>query len=326
MTAQIIDGKPMAEAIEREVAAQAAELAAAGRRPRLVAVQVGDDPASRIYTGMQRRRCEKVGIDYELLVLPPETSQGELRAGIAALNADPAVTAVILQMPLPPHIESRAVQMCLSPDKDAESMHPANLGRLVFGEYAVAPCTPGAAVALLKQACPDLAGKEVVVVGHSEIVGKPIAAMLLASRDAAPTVTVCHVATRDLAFHTRRAEVLIVATGAAQARWQAYCRARAAGGNPPRPNLNPLISADMLREGAVVIDVAINRIPAALDDRGDPVIGEDGKPLMLTVGDVDFDAAMEKVAAITPVPGGVGVVTVAMLLKNTLACAKLHGK
>ena len=152
--------------------------------------------------------------------------------------------------------------------------------------------------------------------------GKPIAAILLQSPDAAPTVTVCHVATRDLPAHTRRAEVLIVATGVAQARWLGYDRRKKAGESPALPDLSPLIKADMLREGAIVIDVAINRIPKGFDEAGEPLKNEKGRNAMITVGDVDFEAAKEKVAAITPVPGGVGPVTVAMLLSNTIACAK----
>ncbi|MCK4601892.1 MAG: hypothetical protein KAU28_05470, partial [Phycisphaerae bacterium] len=159
-------------------------------------------------------------------------------------------------------------------------------------------------------------------VGHSEIVGKPIAMILLESLDASPTVTVCHVATKDLAAHTRRAEVLIVAAGVSQARWLGYNRRRKAGEKVALPDLSPLVTADMLTEGAIVIDVAINRIPKGFDENGEPLKNEKGKNAMKTVGDVDFEAAMEKVAAITPVPGGVGPVTVAVLLSNTIACAK----
>jgi methylenetetrahydrofolate dehydrogenase (NADP+) / methenyltetrahydrofolate cyclohydrolase len=182
-----------------------------------------------------------------------------------------------------------------------------------------------AAVELLKSACQDLAGKETVVVGHSEIVGKPIAAILLQSLNASPTVTVCHVATKDLAFHTKRADVVLVATGVAQARWMGFQRRKKAGETPPLPNLAPLIKADMLKDGAIVIDVAINRIPAEVTPAGECAKDAAGKAKMKTVGDVDFEAAKEKVAAITPVPGGVGPVTVAMLLKNTVAAAKAMG-
>ena len=322
MTAKIIDGEALAEDIKRQVAADAAELTKAGRTPHLVAVQVGENPASKIYTNMQAKACESVGIRYELLNLPAEMSQGDLLAKIDSLNADAKVSGLILQMPLPQQIDARAVQVKIAPAKDVEGMHPENMGKLFYGGGIVVPCTPMAAVELLKRACPDLAGKETVVVGHSEIVGKPIAMILLQSLNASPTVTVCHVATKDLAAHTRRAEVLIVATGVSQARWMGYQRRKKAGEKPKLPDLSPLIKADMLRDGAIVIDVAINRIPKGLDANGDAIKDEKGKTAMMTVGDVDFEGAKEKVSAITPVPGGVGPVTVAMLLKNTVACAK----
>jgi len=322
VAAKIIDGEAVAEQIKQQVKAEAASLAAAGRTPHLVAVQVGENPASKIYTNMQAKACESVGIEYELLNLPEDTTADALAAKIAELNADAKVTGLILQMPLPAGLDARAAQVAIAPAKDVEGMHPENMGRLFYGGGVVAPCTAIAAVELLKQTCPDLAGKETVVVGHSEIVGKPIAAILLQSLDASPTVTVCHVATRDLAAHTRRAEVLIVATGVSQARWLGYSRRKKAGEKPPLPDLSPLITADMLAEGAIVIDVAMNRIHKGFDDNGEPLKNEKGRTATKTFGDVDFDAAKEKVAAITPVPGGVGPVTVAMLLKNTVACAK----
>jgi len=322
MAAAIIDGEAMAEEIRKQAAEKAAELRAAGRPVRLVAVQVGENPASKIYTNMQAKSCQSAGIDYDLLNLPDSTGQAELLAKIAELNADATVSGLILQMPLPRQIDARAVQVAIDPDKDVEGMHPANMGRLFYGGGRVAPCTPMAAVELLKRQCGELAGKEAVVVGHSEIVGKPIAMILLQSLNAAPTVTVCHVATRDLAAHTRRAEVLIVATGVSQARWLGYQRRRKAGEDVRPPDLSPLVKGDMVRDGAVVIDVAINRIPKALDADGQPVKNDKGKPAMVTVGDVDFEAACQRASAITPVPGGVGPVTVAMLLRNTVACAE----
>ena len=246
----------------------------------------------------------------------------DLLAKIAELNGDDKVTGLILQMPLPTQIDARRVQVAISPSKDVEGMHPENMGRLFYGGGTVAPCTPMAAVELLRQTCDDIAGKETVIVGHSEIVGKPIAAILLQSLDASPTVTLCHVATRDLAAHTRRAEVLFVATGVSQARYLGYRRRKKAGEDVQLPDLSPLIKADMLAEGAIVIDVAINRIPKGFDADGEPLKNDKGKIAMRTVGDVDFEAAVEKVGAITPVPGGVGPVTVAMLLSNTIECAK----
>jgi methylenetetrahydrofolate dehydrogenase (NADP+)/methenyltetrahydrofolate cyclohydrolase len=322
VSAKIIDGEAVAEEIKKRAGADAAKLTKAGRKPRLVAVQVGENPASKIYTNMQAKACESVGIDYELLNLPEDISQDELLGKMGELGADAGTSGIILQMPVPAGISARAVQAAIDPAKDVEGVHPANLGRLLLAEETVRPCTAAAAVELLVRTCPDLAGKETVIVGHSEIVGKPVAAILLQSLDAAPTVTVCHIATKDLAAHTRRAEVLIVAAGVSQARWLGYGRRKKAGESPKLPDLSPLISGDMLADGAVVIDVAINRIPKGFDDQGDPLKNEKGKTAMQTVGDVDFEAACKKVAAITPVPGGVGPVTVAMLLANTVACAK----
>jgi len=326
MAAKILDGRQLAEQVKREVAEKAAGFAAAGNRPKLVAVQVGRHPASELYTRMQQRSCDQVGINYELVTLPADLSKQNLVEKIQQLNEDDSVTALILQMPLPEHIDAREIQTVVSPSKDAESVHPANMGKLFFDDYVIAPCTAMAALSLLCAATDDLAGREIVVVGHSEIFGKPLAAMLLASRSASPTVTVCHVATKDLKSHTRRAEVLIVAAGVAQRRWLEYQQARKAGQGPPLPDLSPLVTAEYLRDGAIVIDVAINRIPKALDNAGEPVVGSDGRAEMVTVGDVDFDAAVEKVSAITPVPGGVGPATVAMLLKNVITCAELAGK
>ncbi|MCK4627212.1 MAG: bifunctional 5,10-methylenetetrahydrofolate dehydrogenase/5,10-methenyltetrahydrofolate cyclohydrolase [Phycisphaerae bacterium] len=325
MSAKIIDGNVVAEEIKSRVTADATELTAAGRKPHLTAVQVGENPASKIYTNMQAKACESVGIEYELLNLPAEISQDDLLEKIAELNASTETTGIILQMPLPAQIDARRVQVAISPAKDVEGMHPENMGRLFYGGGTVSPCTPMAAVKLLKRTQPDLAGAETVIVGHSEIVGKPIAMILLQSPDASPTVTVCHVATKDLAAHTRRADVLIVAAGVSQARWSAYRRRKKAGEDAKTPDLSALISAEMIKPGAVVIDVAINRIPKGFDDNGDPVKNDKGKNAMQTVGDVDFEAASQIASAITPVPGGVGPVTVAMLLSNTVACAKAIG-
>ncbi|MBI5723658.1 MAG: bifunctional 5,10-methylenetetrahydrofolate dehydrogenase/5,10-methenyltetrahydrofolate cyclohydrolase [Planctomycetes bacterium] len=331
MPAKVIDGEAVASKICKEVAERAQELAAKGHKPQLTAVQVGENPASKIYTNMQAKSCQEVGIGYQLLNLPAGISQDDLLGEIARLNTDPTVSGIILQMPLPQQIDARQVQVVLAPHKDVEGMGPVNMGRLFYGGSCLAPCTPLAAVELLRLAAVEqfggdaqsaLAGRETVVVGHSEIVGKPIAMILLQSLNAAPTITVCHVATKDLASHTRRAEVLIVATGVSQARWLGYQRRKKAGENPQTPDLTPLIKGDMVREGAIVIDVAINRIPKALDAKGDATLNEKGKADMMTVGDVDCQAASQRAAAITPVPGGVGPVTVAMLLRNTIQCAK----
>ena len=325
MSATIIDGEAVAAKIKEQVTADVGELDKAGRKVHLVAVQVGENPASKMYTNMQARSCQSVGIEYELLNLPADISQDDLLSRVGQLNEDASVSGLILQMPVPQQIDARRVQVAIAPAKDVEGMHPENMGRLFYGGGQVTPCTATAAVELLKSTCDDIAGKETVVVGHSEIVGKPIAMMLLESLNASATVTVCHVATKDLAAHTRRAEVLFVATGVAQARWMGYNRRKKAGEDVSLPDLSPLIKADMLAEGAIVIDVAINRIPKGFDEAGEPLKNDKGRNAMMTAGDVDFEAAKEKVGAITPVPGGVGPVTVAMLLKNTVACAKAVG-
>ncbi len=322
MAAKIIDGQAIAKTITDQVTADAKELTDAGQPPHLVAVQVGENPASKIYTNMQRKNCQAGGVEYELLKLDEGTSPDDLLARIDELNKDSKVTGLILQMPLPPQIDARQVQVAISPAKDVEGMHPENMGRLFYGGGVVSPCTAAAAVELLRQTESDLAGKEAVVVGHSEIVGKPIAMMLLQSLTESPTVTVCHIATKDLASHTRRADILFVAAGVSQAKWRGYNRRRKAGQDVSPPDLTPLVTGDMLAEGAIVIDVAINRIPRGFDSSGEPLKNDKGKNAMQTVGDVDFEAAREKVAAITPVPGGVGPMTVAILLKNTIACAK----
>lgn len=319
MAAKIIDGEAIAAEIRAKVTADVEKLTQAGRTPRLVAILVGGNPGAKMYAGMQAKACESVGIQYELITLPEDTTADQLESRIAELNSDANTTGLILQMPLPAGLDARQMQQAISPDKDIEAIHPARLGRLFYGGFSLAPCTPMAVIEILSRECPDIKGKETVVVGHSEIVGKPIATMLLESPDKSPTVTVCHVATKDLASHTRRAEVLIVAAGVAQARWLGYRRAKSTDGPP---NLSALISGDMVREGAIVVDVAINRIPKGFDESGQPLKNEKGKIAMQTVGDVDFEAAKERASAITPVPGGVGPVTVAMLLRNVVNCAK----
>lgn len=321
MTARIIDGTALAADINAQTASRAHALSKRGKHVKLVAVQVGENPAGRIYANMQARKCASVAIRYELLILGQSSTEDDLRATIARLNEDSSVNAIILQLPLPAHINARAVQVEIDPRKDVEGVNPTNMGRLFFGPSPVAPCTPLAAVELLKRTRSDVSGLEAVIVGHSEIVGKPIAMMLLQSPDSSPTVTVCHVATRDLTFHTSRADVLIVAAGVSQARYLAWQRKREAGLKSPAPQLGPLIDASMIKPGAIVIDVAINRIPRGFDESGEPLLNSQGNMDMITVGDVDFQQAREVASAITPVPGGVGPVTTAMLLKNAVECA-----
>ena len=286
MPATLIEGEPVAAAIKEQVAA---DIQALGRVPKLLGVLASDNPGAKYYARSQEKACAEVGIDYELHELPADSSQEDIEAHVAGINADEGITGAILLMPVPDGVDARRVQQTIHPDKDVEGVHPANIDRLFYGDFSLAPCTPHAVIALLQSAGVELKGKETVVVGHSEIVGKPTLVMLLQSIMESPTVACCHIATRDLAAHTRRAEVLIVAAGKAG-----------------------LVKGEMVREGAVVIDVGINRVKVEVD----------GKKKTRIVGDVEFEAAAERASMITPVPGGVGLVTTAMLLKNTVESAR----
>ena len=298
MTASLLQGEKVASEIKEGLKKDIEDLKAKGTPPHLVAVQVGENAASRVYIKQQQKSCEEMGIKYELKELPGATTQDELLNFIDGLNGDDSVTGIILMMPLPQSIDARQVQVRISPGKDVEGMHPANMGRLVYGEMGLAPCTARAAFELLKSSGVELKGKEVVVVGHSEIVGKPLALMLLSSQMESPTPTICHIATKDLAFHTRRADILFVAAG--------------------KPGL---ITADMVKDGVMLIDIGINRVDV-LDENGNPLLNEKGRPKKKTVGDADFEGIKEKASFITPVPGGVGPMTTAMLLYNTVEAAK----
>ena len=289
MAAELIEGGSTAERIKAEVKSAVAGMPSP---PKLAGVLATDNPGARFYAKSQQSSCAEVGIEYELhdpSKTGPLDSAESLKAYVRKLNADPTLTGIILLMPVPEGIDPREVQLEIAPDRDVEGVHPANIGRLFYGDFSLAPCTPHAVVTLLQEANVDLKGKETVVVGHSEIVGKPTLVMLLRSLMESPTVTCCHIATRDLAFHTRRADVLIVAAGKAG-----------------------LVRGDMVKQGAVIIDVGINRVK---------VEGE-GKKKTRIVGDVEFEAASQVASAITPVPGGVGLVTTAMLLANTVECAR----
>ncbi|MGA1840463.1 MAG: bifunctional 5,10-methylenetetrahydrofolate dehydrogenase/5,10-methenyltetrahydrofolate cyclohydrolase [bacterium] len=300
MEPKIIDGEAKAADIKEELKKEIRAVKDANKIVCLAAVQVGENPSSRVYIKNQQRTCEELGIDYKLHELSDQTTQDELIDYIEKLNQDHSTTGIILQMPLPPTIDHRAVQWRIAPEKDVEGMHPSNLGRLFYGNAVVYPCTAQAAVTLLKSIEVPLKGLEAVIVGRSEIVGMPAAVMLLKSGKESPTVTICHTATRDMLFHTRRADVVIVAAG--------------------RPNM---ITADMVKEGVILIDVGINRVPL-LDENGQPVLNDKGKPRKKTVGDADFEGIKNKASYITPVPGGVGPMTVAMLLKNTVEAAKAN--
>ncbi len=284
MAAKIIDGAALAAETRQSITTQVAALALAGRPVYLAAILVGGTPAGELYAQRQKEACKAVGIRYELVHLPAESTREMVERRIAQLNADPAVTGIMLHLPLPGHLDATELQYRIDPVKDVEGVNPANIGYVVYGHTLIAPCTAMAVIELIRSTGATLRGAEAVIVGASEIAGKPIA-LLLAEQMA--TITLCHIATRDLPAHTRRADILVVAVG--------------------KPNL---IGAEHVRDGAIVIDVGINR-----------VTGADGTKK--TVGDVDFSAVSPKAAFITPVPGGVGPMTVAMLLKNTLRSAEL---
>ena len=299
MSASLLKGDQLASQITENVKNEVEQLKMKRVITRLAAVQIGESPGARIYIEQQRKTCNEVGIEYDLKQLPADTTQQRLLEFIQELNNDNTITGIILMMPLPQDIDARQVQKTISPSKDVEAMHPANLGKLVYGDTTLAPCTAQAAVELLVSTGISLKGKEVVIVGHSEIVGKPISLILLQSQTEAPTPTICHIATKDLSFHTKRADIIFVAAG--------------------KPGL---IKADMVKDNVVLIDIGINRVPVT-DENGVTVLNEKGKPKMKTVGDADFDAMKNKASIITPVPGGVGLVTTAMLLRNTVRLSKL---
>jgi methylenetetrahydrofolate dehydrogenase (NADP+)/methenyltetrahydrofolate cyclohydrolase len=296
MPATLIDGAALAEEIRAGLAPQIdAVQAAAGAPPRLAALLVGDNPGARIYSRSQAKACEAAGIAYDLVEMPADTDADALAARIGALADDASVHGILLQMPLPEGIDARRMAECIPPEKDVEGITAANLGRLLFYEPPdLIPCTAAAAFELIRFAGCELEGAECVVVGHSPIVGKPLVCLIT---NALGTCTCCHIGTRDLGAHTTGAEVLVVAAGKAG-----------------------LVTGEHVKPGATVIDVGINRVPV-LDSGGNPVLNEKGRKKMQTVGDVDFASASEVAGAITPVPGGVGPVTVAMLLRNTVRAA-----
>jgi methylenetetrahydrofolate dehydrogenase (NADP+)/methenyltetrahydrofolate cyclohydrolase len=282
-TARILDGKATAKAVREEVAARVAALTARGVRPGLRVVLVGEDPASQVYVRNKDRAATEAGIDVDTVRLPATTTQEELLGVVEGLNQDPAVHGILVQLPLPDGLDEVAVVQALDPRKDVDGLHSENVAALVQGRPGLVPCTPAGCIELLDRAGVELEGRHVVVVGRSQLVGKPVAQLALA-RNA--TVTICHSRTRDLDAHCGRADVLIAAVGRAK-----------------------LVEGGWVRPGAVVLDVGINR-------------GDDGK----LVGDVDFEAAASRASAITPVPGGVGPMTIAMLLSNTvLAAARQAG-
>jgi len=290
MTAQIISGKDIAKQIREELMQEIAKLKEKHNIvPGLATILVGDDPASQIYVGSKEKTCQALGIYSERYDLPDSTDEPALLALIDRLSKDPRINGILVQLPLPRHINENNVIMAIDPKKDVDGFHPVNVGKIMIGEPDYLPCTPHGIQELLIRSGTKTDGADIVVVGRSNIVGKPIANILLQKKEGAnATVTICHTGTRDMASHTRRADILIVALGKPKA-----------------------ITADMVKEGVVVIDVGVNRIGK----------NEEGKDILC--GDVDFEAIKEKAKAITPVPGGVGPMTIIMLMKNTVKSARL---
>jgi methylenetetrahydrofolate dehydrogenase (NADP+)/methenyltetrahydrofolate cyclohydrolase len=279
MTARIIDGKTIAQEVRTEWKLRADALKARGVTPGLAVIIVGEDPASRVYVANKVKACAELGLHSEHIVMPADTPEAALLAKIAELNRDAKIHGILVQLPVPKHIDSNKVLEAISPDKDVDGFHPENVGALVTGNMRFAPCTPYGSMKLLEKSGVTIEGKHAVVVGRSNIVGKPMALLLL---QANATVTICTSKTVDLAKFTRDADILVVATG--------------------KPKM---ITGDMIKPGAAVIDVGINRLP-------------DGK----LCGDVDFDSAKEVAGWITPVPGGVGPMTITMLVANTVQAAE----
>jgi len=279
--AKIIDGKACAAAVRAKIAEEVEGMKPAV--PGLAVILVGDDPASAVYVRNKKKACEEVGFYSEVIVMPAETAQEVLLEKIDELNKDTRINGILVQLPLPKHIDEKAVISAISPVKDVDAFHPYNVGQIMIGDYRFLPCTPAGVMELIKTTGVDITGKECVVVGRSNIVGKPQAMLLLHENG---TVTVCHSRTKDLASICRRADILVVAIGKAD-----------------------FITGDMIKPGAVVIDVGMNR-------------NSEGK----LTGDVDFKTASEVAGYITPVPGGVGPMTITMLLKNTLTAYKIQNK
>jgi methylenetetrahydrofolate dehydrogenase (NADP+)/methenyltetrahydrofolate cyclohydrolase len=283
MSAIELDGKALGKEILDDVAATVEKVKGQGWTPRLISIKIGDNPAVDLYIRNQRKKAEQVGIEFIEKAFPNETTLDEVRASIYTLNTDPRVTGIILQRPVPDHVPIKALQNAIHPLKDVEGMHPASIGNILYNEVELGPCTAMASVELLKKTGLQLEGLEVTIIGHSEIVGKPIAFLLMAE---GATVTVCHHMTRDMPSHSKRADAVFVAVG--------------------KPSL---VTGDILKPGAALIDIGINRVK-----------GPDGK--LITVGDSDYASCKEVAGWITPVPGGVGPVTVSILMRNTMVAAK----
>lgn len=285
MTASVIDGRAIAARMTDEIRAAAGDLAARGWQPRLVSISVGDVAAAELYVRNQQRQAEAAGLEFEARNYPAGISLEQLIGVLTGLNADPRVNGIIIQRPLPAHIPVKVLQKAVHPLKDVEGMHPATIGNIVYNDLTLGPCTAVAAVEILKTLPLTVQGLDVCVIGHSEIVGKPIAFLMMGL---GATVTVCHHMTRQVSVHSRRADAVFVAVG--------------------KPGL---VTGEMLKPGAALIDIGINRIA-----------GPDGKGR--TVGDADYDSCAAVAGWITPVPGGVGPVTVATLLKNAVLATRMQ--
>ncbi|MBT5927362.1 MAG: bifunctional 5,10-methylene-tetrahydrofolate dehydrogenase/5,10-methylene-tetrahydrofolate cyclohydrolase [Verrucomicrobia bacterium] len=286
----LIDGRGIAATIHEETSVRVRQLKDKGLTPGLIFIRVGEDPASRVYVGMKEKKSQEIGIHSKTLVLDESTTQDQLLGIIEKHNADPLIHGILVQAPLPKHIDETVIYSAVSPSKDVDGFHPVNVGKLMLNQFGgFLPCTPAGVHELLIRSNISMEGAEVVVLGRGNIVGKPMAAILIQkAQHANATVTVCHSRTRDIAEHCRRADIIVAAIGM------------------PR-----FVKADMVKDGAVVMDVGVNRIPDASTKSGTRL-----------VGDVDFEAIQPKAKAITPNPGGVGPMTIAMLLKNTVQAAE----
>jgi methylenetetrahydrofolate dehydrogenase (NADP+)/methenyltetrahydrofolate cyclohydrolase len=289
MPANILDGKQLAANMRADIAKQVAALKATrGITPGLGVILIGLDPASTSYVTAKEKACEEAGMHSEDVRVPAETTQAEALALVQKMNADPCIHGILVQLPLPKHIDEAAVINAIAPEKDVDGFTPINVGRMMIGETCFLPCTPNGIIQMLISAGIETSGKHAVVIGRSNIVGKPVAHLLMRkAKGGNATVTVCHTGTKDLASFTKQADILVVAAG--------------------RPNT---VTGDMVKPGAVIIDVGVNRIPDATKKNG-----------FRLVGDVDFDSAAQVASLITPVPGGVGPMTITMLLYNTLESA-----
>ncbi|MBI5558883.1 MAG: bifunctional methylenetetrahydrofolate dehydrogenase/methenyltetrahydrofolate cyclohydrolase FolD [Deltaproteobacteria bacterium] len=289
MTAKIISGTETAKAIREELKKEIAELKEKHNVvPGLVTILVGEDPASQSYVSAKNKTAHALGIHSEQVTLAADTSEQELLGLIDKYNRDNKINGILVQLPLPKHIDEAKVLYAIDPEKDVDGFHPVNVGKMVLGEQCYLPCTPHGILELLTRSGVNTSGAEVVVIGRSNIVGKPISNLMLQKRAGGnATVTICHTRTKDMAAHTKRADIIIAAVGVPK-----------------------MVTADMVKDGVVIIDVGVNRIGKTAD----------GKAIL--AGDVDYDAVKEKASAITPVPGGVGPMTITMLMKNTLQAAR----